>query len=521
MTIEFIEKARNCQLYLLQEKDNCASHLVNWISKNTRSFEDSSGAEYFYKRVTSSVEAFLMPVAVATAILQETTTLCSELIIRCTFKKGHGNINDSATTIYKLAIAFFATLLVDIALVPLFRPDIYERKLEDSQSTSTVQETSPVDIGASQTKTPMEILDGVEKFAYYCVKESSKALEGSPVSLKLSDLKQEGFDEEGFKLDDKNLDALLYPLETFIVHLKDSSCTEILPKIFSKTDKIDALVLEGCSDIKGILNLISNSEKDKKKSKVVGSIHLLSIRGKVRDIEAENIEEIAQKFPNLKAVDLRESNIQEGFSKSFLEKTIVVFKETNNAQLHLEAINKAINKAKKDGIDAIEKLFCEVKQGSVKKCHPISPASCFIQNFSYLKDLDIGAGSLNYIIRSIQQNFHSLRYADFSGNNIFNLSNFEAMHTLPLHELNVTNCDQLKEDFKDNPLDLVTKALFADDLRTLNLGVVSMASASKLTNGIRNFLQKNSHNRGLPLKVKFVYENKDRTVEGKPLKFGG
>ena len=76
---QVVGQIKDWQLHFLERGDNCASHCVDWISENTHSFTDTAGLMHACKKIISAVEAYLMPAAVATALLQETIALGCEL----------------------------------------------------------------------------------------------------------------------------------------------------------------------------------------------------------------------------------------------------------------------------------------------------------------------------------------------------------------------------------------------------------------------------------------------------------
>lgn len=547
-----IESIKNWQLHFLRKGDNCASHFVDWISENTHTLKSADGGTYAYKRVVSGVEAYLMPAVVASALLQETTTLGCELITRCTFKKGHDNLGESIATICRLVMAFFATLAADIILLPLFRPDIYQRKKE---------------LPPPPLRTPMEILDSVQKFEPFCATEASKALRGSPVSLIHYQNEQKAYHSSGEiesylwtpinyvaekeSLQDQpiykrqaiafekpqigeHLEGFLYPRGTFGVHVKGVSCTEVLPKIFSKTKQIDALVLDSCTMVNGIADLELDGF-----GAVVPSIRVLSLRG-IEKVAADDIVAIAKKFPKLRAIDLRNVRITGGFSGEFLQSHIVVSENINNAQQHLDTVNEKLEAAIRAFIEGdcadpspIVKLFCTISATKRIEGYPLlSPAVCFIGNFSCLRGLPIGGQHLHNILRGLRENFSSLTHVDFSKNTDFRVDHLAKMIELNLHTLKIRDCEKAHEYDVGAQYEWFVNSihsLFAKGLRSLDIQYVhSQTISRKMFSEIFPFLQAHAHHTRSNLQVFFSYPKReargeyenDGTVLFKPLAFG-
>ena len=547
-----IESIKNWQLHFLQKGDNCASHFVDWISENTHTLKSADGATYAYKRVVSGVEAYLMPAVVASALMQETTALGCELITRCTFKKGHDNLGESIATICRLVIAFFATLAADIILLPLFRPDIYQRKKE---------------LPPPPLRTPMEILDAVPEFAPFCSIEASQALRGSPVSLIHYQNEQKAYHSGGeiesylwtpinyvaekeslqeqpiYKRQEiafekpqigEHLEGFLYPRGTFGVHVKEVSCTEVLPKIFSKAKQIDALVLDSCT----MVNEVADLELDEFRA-VVSSIRVLSLRG-IEEVAAADIVAIANKFPNLRAIDLRNVRIRGGFSGEFLQLHIVVSENINNAQQHLDTVNEKFETAIRAFIDSdcanpshIVKLFCTISSTKRVEGYPLlSPAVAFIGNFSCLRGLPIGGQDLHNILRGLREHFSSLTHVDFSKNKDFRVDHLAKMSELNLHTLKIRDCaGAIQFDVESQYEWFVNSihSLFAKGLRSLDIQYVHSKTISrKMFSEVFPFLKAHAHHTRSNLQVFFSYPKRDTrseyendgTVLFKPLAFG-
>ncbi|QVL54843.1 MAG: hypothetical protein KFB95_05865 [Simkaniaceae bacterium] len=547
-----IESIKNWQLHFLQKGDNCASHFVDWISENTHTLKSANGTTYAYKRVVSGVEAYLMPAVVASALLQETTTLGCELITRCTFKKGHDNLGESIATICRLVMAFFATLAADIILLPLFRPDIYQRKKE---------------LPPPPLRTPMEILDAVQEFEPFCATEASRALHGSPVSLIHYQNEQKAYHRGGeiesylwtpigyvaekeslqeqpiYKRQEiafdkpqigEHLEGFLYPRGTFGVHVKGVSCIEVLPKIFSKTNQMNALILENCSDVDRIEVLDLGAF-----GVVLSSIRVLSLRG-IEEISAVAIVAIAAKFPNLRAIDLRGVRITGGFDIEFLQSHIVVSENINNAQQHLDTVNEKLEAAIRAFIQGdcadpspIVKLFCTISPTKKIEGYPLlSPAVCFIGNFSCLRGLPIGGQDLHNIIRGLRENFSSLTHVDFSKNKDFRVDHLAKMSELNLHTLKIRDCEKAHEYDVGAQYEWFVNSihsLFAKGLRSLDIQYVhSQTISRKMVSEVFPFLKAHAHHTRSNLQIFFSYPKTERrgeyentgTVTFKPLAFG-
>ncbi|WP_316357721.1 hypothetical protein [Candidatus Neptunichlamydia sp. REUL1] len=547
-----IESIKNWQLHFLQKGDNCASHFVDWISENTHTLKSADGATYAYKRVVSGVEAYLMPAVVASALMQETTTFGCELITRCTFKKGHDNLGESIATICRLVIAFFATLAADITLLPLFRPDIYQRKKE---------------LPPPPLRTPMEILDAVQEFAPFCATEASQALRGSPVSLIHYQNEQKAYHSGGeiesylwtpinyvaekeslnkqpiYKRQEiafekpqigEHLEGFLYPRGSFGVHVKEVSCTEVLPKIFSKAQQVDALVLDSCTMVNGVAGLELGEFKT-----VVSSIRVLSLRG-IEGVAAADIVAIANKFPNLRAIDLRGVRIMGGFDEEFLQSHIVVSENINNAQQHLDTVNSKLEKEIRAFINGdcadpspIVKLFCKVGPGKKIEGYPLlSPAVAFIGNFSCLRGLPIGGQHLHNILRGLRENFSSLTHVDFSKNKDFRVDHLAKMSELNLHTLKIRDCAGAFQFDVENRHEWFVNSihsLFAKGLRSLDIQYVhSHTILRKMNSQVFPFLEAYAHHTRSNLQLFFSYPKDGTSSEYenngaiffKPLAFG-
>lgn len=479
-----LDSVKRAQLYLLHKGDNLASYTVDSISHETH---NPNNLNWY----TSRVEAYLMPPAVAYAIIQEGIGIGCELIRRCTYKKGSINLEESFVTLCKLSVAFFTTLLADITFISLYSPEIYQRE--------KVLPPPP-------DKTPIEILKATPRIEKFCIGESQKALAGSMVEVSISDVDQKAFhpergaeeidsyiwtpstieiernekhiDETGedipefncnFKsLSDYlkpqigvNIEGLLYPKGTFKVQVNGASLRETLPGLFSKSKFIDALIINNCTDLEYL------KELDPRANPTLFSIRTLSIRG-IDQIAISDVQEIAGKFLNLKGLDLRDVEVTGGALPSdFTDKHVVVTKSQNNAQHHLDLANEAFATGISEFHKRLPAYLEYEKKGGEKPddpwepilnifgtYHPNSrdfkahknnnPIYAYISNLSAFRGIQMGGLHINILLGRIRDLFPSLTHFDLSMNDRADIENLGKIVQFPnLKTLKLRGCKSI------------------------------------------------------------------------------
>jgi hypothetical protein len=334
------------------------------------------------KELKVRMTAWVMPLFLAIATIQETGAFLAHTVLYLTGKEKI-NLIQSGTVAGKLAIA---TVLSLISFFPaLTNAKVFKR----NEMT-------------------------IEKIAKLPMAEANSFLQLINVNLHVMEntnrknyLYEPKLDEEpSLPIIDDPFN-FIYLDGMYCMTAKGLSSEQLIVLINELPNALEGLILDNCQ-IEDLLDQTEKIENNK-----LNQLKVLAIKG-VNSIPQGVVNKFKTKIPSIVAFDLTGVSVNGGVSLEIQRNCIVLSSGYNNAQDHLNDLNKTFI----DGIiqfnqdkdeDELITLFNGVQ----------SPAANFVTNLSFLRGLDLSEKCISAIIDHLSKKFKNLIELDFS-----NLANF-------------------------------------------------------------------------------------------------